>query len=185
LFTTRSHFRFKHADGRRTVVPVHGNEDIGMRKAILQDCDSGKKQWCSIEVDLTDYNGQRIKYWFNVEDIADTIKQSQIRQNLNVDTTFPVLNNPGSFWEQGEIGTRDNRYIYFSFDVTEENLDEISYSYIDSRGKEKEKVICRRLKDNICKSKKSFSRGDWSIDIQITDKAGNAIGFPVEFEVDY
>jgi predicted RNA binding protein YcfA (HicA-like mRNA interferase family) len=24
-----SHVRFKHADGRRTVVPVHGNEDLG------------------------------------------------------------------------------------------------------------------------------------------------------------
>jgi len=24
-----SHIRFKHFDGRRTVVPVHGNEDIG------------------------------------------------------------------------------------------------------------------------------------------------------------
>ncbi|OIO80251.1 hypothetical protein AUJ84_04370 [Candidatus Pacearchaeota archaeon CG1_02_32_132] len=32
-----SHFRFKHPDGRRTVVPVHGNEDIGrgLLKAIL------------------------------------------------------------------------------------------------------------------------------------------------------
>ena len=24
-----SHVRFKHNDGRRTVVPVHGNEDLG------------------------------------------------------------------------------------------------------------------------------------------------------------
>ncbi|MBS3091131.1 type II toxin-antitoxin system HicA family toxin [Candidatus Pacearchaeota archaeon] len=24
-----SHVRFKHLDGRRTVVPVHGNEDLG------------------------------------------------------------------------------------------------------------------------------------------------------------
>lgn len=24
-----SHVRFKHPDGRRTVVPIHGNEDIG------------------------------------------------------------------------------------------------------------------------------------------------------------
>ena len=24
-----SHMRFKHSDGRRTVVPVHGNEDLG------------------------------------------------------------------------------------------------------------------------------------------------------------
>ena len=24
-----SHIRFKHPDGRRTVIPVHGNEDMG------------------------------------------------------------------------------------------------------------------------------------------------------------
>ena len=33
-----SHIRFKHPDGRRTVVPVHGNEDIGpgLLSAILK-----------------------------------------------------------------------------------------------------------------------------------------------------
>ena len=29
IFGKGSHVRFKHADGRRTVVPVHGNEDLG------------------------------------------------------------------------------------------------------------------------------------------------------------
>lgn len=32
-----SHFRFKHPDGRRTVVPVHSNEDLvkGLLREIL------------------------------------------------------------------------------------------------------------------------------------------------------
>jgi predicted RNA binding protein YcfA (HicA-like mRNA interferase family) len=30
-----SHIRFKHTDGRRTVVPVHGNEKIG--KGLLRE----------------------------------------------------------------------------------------------------------------------------------------------------
>jgi len=30
-----SHVRFKHPDGRRTVVPVHGNEDLG--KGLLRE----------------------------------------------------------------------------------------------------------------------------------------------------
>jgi len=30
-----SHFRFKHPDGRRTVVPVHGDEDLG--KGLLME----------------------------------------------------------------------------------------------------------------------------------------------------
>lgn len=29
IYGKGSHVRFKHADGRRTVVPVHGNEDLG------------------------------------------------------------------------------------------------------------------------------------------------------------
>ena len=30
-----SHIRFKHPDGKRTVVPVHGNEDLG--KGLLRE----------------------------------------------------------------------------------------------------------------------------------------------------
>lgn len=29
IYGKGSHVRFKHPDGRRTVVPVHGNEDMG------------------------------------------------------------------------------------------------------------------------------------------------------------
>jgi len=29
IYGKGSHIRFKHPDGRRTVIPVHGNEDIG------------------------------------------------------------------------------------------------------------------------------------------------------------
>ena len=29
IYGKGSHVRFKHSDGRRTVVPVHGNENIG------------------------------------------------------------------------------------------------------------------------------------------------------------
>ena len=29
IYGRGSHVRFKHADGRRTVVPVHGNEELG------------------------------------------------------------------------------------------------------------------------------------------------------------
>ena len=30
IYGKGSHIRFRHADGRRTVVPVHGNEEIGV-----------------------------------------------------------------------------------------------------------------------------------------------------------
>lgn len=36
-----SHHRLRHADGRRTTVPVHGKETLGpgLINAILRDCD--------------------------------------------------------------------------------------------------------------------------------------------------
>ena len=40
-----SHIRFKHADGRRTVVPVHANEDlgVGLLSAILRQIGLSKE----------------------------------------------------------------------------------------------------------------------------------------------
>ena len=35
IYGKGSHVRFKHPDGRRTVVPVHGNEDLG--KGLLME----------------------------------------------------------------------------------------------------------------------------------------------------
>ena len=29
IYGKGSHVRFKHPDGRRTVIPIHGNEDLG------------------------------------------------------------------------------------------------------------------------------------------------------------
>ena len=40
IYGKGSHVRFKHSDGRRTVVPVHGNEELGpgLLTAILNQC---------------------------------------------------------------------------------------------------------------------------------------------------
>ena len=160
----------------------YGNEKTGFRNAGLENCIPGEKQWCSIDVNLEDYDGGRIEYYFIIKDIAENEKKSQIRQNLNVDTTFPVLNNP-LFWNQGT--GKYSRYVYFNFDVTEKNLDKIEYMD-NSDNKPRWKTLCSRLKDGICETKKSFSRGNHSVDIQITDKAGNSIGYSTgEFNVEY
>ena len=40
IYGKGSHVRFRHFDGRRTVVPVHGNEELGpgLLTAILNQC---------------------------------------------------------------------------------------------------------------------------------------------------
>jgi len=159
----------------------YGNYVTGFQQAELSGCTSGSRQWCSINLNLAAYNNQEISYYFRVEDVAGNFKESQPK-NLDVDTVFPVLNNNPHFWLQGE--GRDNKYIYFSFNITEENLDDISY--IDwSERTPRWRTLCSRLdEDGICEKKKSFRRGFHSLDIQITDEAGNAISTPkVEFTV--
>ncbi|MDD5192271.1 MAG: hypothetical protein PHH54_01140 [Candidatus Nanoarchaeia archaeon] len=159
----------------------YGNNETGMRSKEISGCSSGTKQWCEVSIDLKDYNEEKIKYWFTAEDIAGNIKDSQIKQNLPVDTVFPVLHNPPPFWSY----TPGQRYVYFVFNVTELNLDKIEYMD-KSASKPSWKNLCSALKNGICATKKSFSRGSHIIDIQITDEAGNAIGSSTgEFEVKY
>ena len=135
-----------------------------------------EKYYCETSLDLTGFNNQEIEYYFYVEDIAGNSKDSA-KRSLDVDTSFPVVNNPSSFW------TQDGRYIYFNLSVTEDNFDEASYSYIDSNGIVREKRLCSRLKNGMCSIKKIFNSGHYDLTINVLDEAGNSIGIPVSFDI--
>ena len=47
IYGKGSHIRFKHSDGRRTVVPVHGNEKLGkgLILEILKQIKLSKKEF--------------------------------------------------------------------------------------------------------------------------------------------
>lgn len=47
IYGKGSHVRFKHPDGRRTVVPVHGNEDLGkgLLRHILKQIKLSKEEY--------------------------------------------------------------------------------------------------------------------------------------------
>lgn len=47
IYGKGSHIRFKHPDGRRTVIPVHGNEDLGegLLRTILNQIDVDKEKY--------------------------------------------------------------------------------------------------------------------------------------------
>jgi len=155
-------------------VIIHYGNYGDMREKTLIDCSSGKKQWCSIDFNLSDYNGERIEYYFTVEDIAGNLKKSQIKK-LNVDTDPPEINNQDddAFWTQGE--GKKNKYIYFNINITEENLDEVFYTYFDSKGRLRDRRLCSRLKDGCCVKKKSFKKGHHELSLQVIDDAGNLI----------
>src|SRR3989344_2556350 len=90
-------------------------------------------------------------------------------------------NNQASFWSQNEPGSKD---IFFDLDINEPNFDEVVYSYLDSRGKVKEKRLCSKLTEGKCVKKESFKAGVWDLTLIIRDQAGNSAGYPVHFVVD-
>ena len=47
IFGKGSHVRYKHQDGRRTVVPVHGNEELGkgLLLEILKQINLSKEEY--------------------------------------------------------------------------------------------------------------------------------------------
>ena len=47
IYGKGSHVRFKHPDGRRTVVPVHGHEDLGkgLLRHILKQINLSKEKY--------------------------------------------------------------------------------------------------------------------------------------------
>jgi len=160
----------------------YGNNIVGFRNAqvdIEKDCQLIKgrsgKYGCNFDVDVEDYDGQKIEYWFNITDIAGNIDESK-HITLDVDTSSPVINNPTDFY------TINGRYVYFSINITEENFD--SVDYIDlSDSRPRWRRLCSRLSNGFCEKKKNFRDGNHVVDIQVTDKAGNSISKRIEFEV--
>ena len=87
-----------------------------------------------------------------------------------------------------------NKDSLISFDIPVESTtqnhnlyinvrNEITYSYIDSRGRLRETRLCLRLKDGICETKKIFSSGDYNLTVSIKDEAGNVIEKDANFTV--
>ena len=141
---------------------------------------SNNKKACDIDVDLSDYDGQEIDYWYVLEDIAGNSDESG-HNTISVDETAPVINNPNSFWTQGNGSNQ--KYIYFNISITEENLDEVVYTYLDKWGKLKEKKICSNLNNGWCYKKESFTDGNYTLNLQVIDEAGNSIGESISFNV--
>lgn len=151
----------------------YGNLGTGYRTATLSECSSGKKQECSTNVDLTDYDGEDIDYHFTLTDIADNVVDSKT-SIVKVDVSPPVIN-----WI---LHREAGRYSYLNISVSDANFDEILYlDNYDSRPRWKK--ICSVLKNGACVKKLSFSIGEHLLDIQVFDKAGLSVAEQVGFTI--
>lgn len=129
----------------------------------LEDCSPiGNDLSCSINVDLSDYDGERINYKFELGDRANQYVMSK-ETKLDVDVTYPVINDI-TYTLSGNKANVLN-------DLTEQNLDEAIYiNYNDNNPQEK--VFCTRLP---CRKTIALNAGDNNIDFRVVDKAGNSV----------
>jgi len=161
-FTNGSDFYIKYTeDNCKSVEVLINGQQLNDRNS---SCNSGRNVEKFINLDLSDYNGQTIDYTFIVTDIAEN-EDSKTIKKVNVDTAIPKINSFET-WISG-------RYRYFNISITETNLDEVTYSYYDSRGKLRDGRLCSRLRDGKCIAKITLSKN--VIKVKVIDKAGNYV----------
>lgn len=179
-YTNGSGFYIKYTEENLVRLSVSYNSTENLSFENCSEIRNYKECW--FDLNLSEHDGDEIEYWFEMEDIVGHVVSSRATR-INVDTSAPVVENNDSFWQQG-IG-RYARYIYFDLNVSEENLDEISYLYVDSRNVMREKRLCTRLKNGVCEKRVSFKRGDKLIGVFVVDKAENSVFENVGIVVDY
>ena len=161
-------FYIKYSENNlRNISLFYGNDNDFREKNLYSFCNaSGKNQECFSSLDLSDYNGENILYWFNITDIARTIASKPIK--IKVDTIFPnlTLSSPVSNFIYHE-NYRGN--IPLNISLNEKSL--IKY-YDNSDLLPKWKILCSNC-NKFYKIKK-FSSGIHKLTIKATDKAGNS-----------
>lgn len=145
----------------------------------LENCTSGRNQECITSANLSDFDGQWIKYWFEVSDQINTEESRKTR--VFVDTTLPVLT------VSSPVNGADHtsRKVPFNLTVSED----VTLEYRDnSARKPRWRRLCSRC-DGYGDEKrirtKSFKKGHHDIEIRATDKAGNSDIKELSFDIDY
>ncbi len=163
-------------DNPEKLILFYGNSIMNKFVDLKRDCDEGRRSFeCSVKVNLSDFDGKELKYWFELEDIAGN-KDISREQYISIDMTPPLLNNPDSFWKRG-TGRYDN-YLFFNISIIENNFDEVILSYeYERRGRiyKRERRLCSRLRDGICEKRFRIRDSYSDLKIIIRDEAGNEV----------
>mgnify|MGYP001571779908 FL=1 len=153
-------------DNAQELILFYGNSIRNKTLDIENDCiQNEKSNKCASEVDLSDFDGQEISYFFQLTDIAGSLDESR-QINMNVDLSPPVLN----FFNF----TAEKRSVIFKFNITELNFKRVEYIDILDRNPRLTN-LCTRLRNEICEVKRAFNPGDHNLTIKISDKADNTI----------
>lgn len=146
------------------------NDENKTENVNLNDCvKSRDKGECSVEVNLSEYDGKEIEYWFNLTDIAGNHEESRIRK-LSVDLSKPeiIINNI----------TSKGRNVYFNISIEEKNFDYLGY--IDNG---RFNYLCKKLDNNNCYKRKLFTYGQHNLTLTAYDRAGNFQEMQINFTI--
>jgi hypothetical protein len=145
---------------------------------ISEECELNRgKYFCEVNAEVEEYDGEEIEYWFEVKDIVDNSVVSR-KGFVEIDSSAPILNNPGTFWTKGTGRYRD--YVYFNLNVDEKNFDKVVMKY-EYNGRERKVRICNRLQYGNCEKRFKLREGYRNFNVIISDKVGNVLEIPVEF----
>lgn len=164
-----------HYAGETQEVDIKNDCRPGTQRKTMSLSKANGKTYCSVDVDVSEFDKKRISYWFSLVDSAGiTVNSKKIY--LSVDTSYPVINNHPFYEVSG-------KYVYFDISITEPNLDEVSYSYL-YKGRYKTKKLCTKLKNGKCEKRVSFKKcHHYVLDVAVSDEAGHAVGERIEFGV--
>ena len=143
----------------------------------LKNAGADSQYICDKFVNLNNYDGGKIEYYFVLEDKVGNKDESN-HKKLSVDTTFPVVNNQNSFYSV------NGKFVFFSLSITENNFDEVTFSYTDTSGRNIERKICSRLNNaGYCERNISFRPGSYNLTVNIIDQASNKLALPANFVI--
>ncbi len=144
----------------------YGNGTINMSSDVnLSECSQIKSvKYCNGFIDLSEFNGQEIKYYVNLTDIMNRTTMSKINKVV-VDSVSPVINSVDFI----NIGRR----VELKINVTEDNLEEVNYIDLSDNSPE-ERRLCTKLTGNMCIKVLTFRTGDHNLTINAVDEAGNS-----------
>ncbi len=132
----------------------------------LDNCEEDRSYFiCSFDIDLKEFDGEEIEYYFEVIDIAGNKDESR-ELKAKVDLTPPQIENINISYEE-----RRSRYNV-KLKIDETNFDEVNYIY-NYRDRERERRFCSRLRDGICE--RTIYEKYENIKLEIKDEAGNIL----------
>jgi len=157
----------------------YGNSASGYKdyNVDFNSCSLGTISSCDLDINLSEYNNEKIYYWFTLKDIAGNSAETSHIQ-LNVDSINPLINNPDSIYK---IDLK-SRTVTFNLSVTESNFATVSY-FDKAQRMAKWNLLCPKLTNGYCVKKLTLTRGTHEIDVRVLDKAGNSIIQSIEFDM--